>query len=148
MKNRKIIISILFYLIGIIVLMNCIKIALEEQTYLKVNEDNKQSIREALSEVLKSDDEIVKVSIGNGFHSGEFHIYYKSGEEQKFIIGSSKIGKIDNNYIDSYVRENGYDYDNIAVSIGIIVAILMITVTIIKVVVFIKRKKVTTNNKL
>lgn len=141
MKSRKVIINILFYLISFIILINCTKIILEEQTYLKVNESNRQSINEALREVTSSDSAIVKISIGNGFHCGEVYVYYESGEKEKFIIGGSKIGKVDDEYIDSYVRENGYNYDNIAMMIVITVGMLIVIVTIIKIVFFIKKKK-------
>lgn len=141
MKNKNIITSILFYLIAFIVLIHCAKILFEEQTYLDVNENNRQSISEALSEMINNDSPIVKVSIGNGFHSGEFHVYYKSGEREKFIITEgSRVGKVDGHYIDGYVRENGYNYDYIAVTIAMIVVILVVVVTIIKIIFSIKRK--------
>lgn len=140
MKNRKIIISVLFYLIAFIVLINCARIVLEEQTYLEVNEENRQSIAEALKEVISSDSTIVKISVGNGFHCGEVYVYYQSGEKEKFIIGGSKIGKVGNEYIDGYVRENGYNYDDAAMIVGITVGILVVIVTIIKITFFIKRK--------
>ncbi|MCI9038472.1 MAG: hypothetical protein HFJ29_01095 [Clostridia bacterium] len=140
MKSRKVIINILFYLISFIILINCAKIILEEQTYLKVNESNRQSINAALKEVISSDSPIAKISIGNGFHCGEFYVYYEAGKKEKFIIDGSKIGKVDNEYIDSYVRENGYNYDNIAMIVGIAVSILVVIATIIKATFFIRGK--------
>ena len=141
MKNKKFIISVLFYLIALIVLINCARIILEEQTYLEVNEENRQSITEALREVISCDSTIIKISVGNGFHCGEIYVYYQSGEKEKFIMGGSKIGKVDNEHIDSYVRENGYNYDNMAMIVGITTGVLVIIVTIIKVTIFIRRKK-------
>lgn len=140
MKNKKFVINVLFYLIALIVLVNCARVILEEQTYLKVNESNRQSINAALKEVISSDSPIAKISIGNGFHCGEFYVYYESGKKEKFIIGGSKIGKVDDEYIESYVRENGYNYDNIAMTIVITTGVLVIIVTSIKATIFIKKK--------
>lgn len=118
---KKIIFAILI-IISIIGLIWSFRIFMNEQVYLDVNSSN----RELINQALPKSKTIKKLSVGQGFHTGEINIYYSSGEKEKIQISEGNNITIGEDSIDSYIRENGYSLDKIAIVIGIASLMLLI----------------------
>lgn len=114
-KSRLVLIIIILAAIGLFWSFEVFK---GEKTYLKVNEENKDIISNALNGIVKHPNAISKLAIGNGWHSGELTVYYWYGGREEMMIGE---GFRTNNgiHIDGYIRKHGYDYGFWPLIVGI-----------------------------
>lgn len=118
--------KLLFYIISIIVLIWCTKLICQERIYLNVNTNNRELISTALKDKAKYPRTIQKVALGQGWHCGELDVYYFFGIREKLhIYEGDRVGNLT-----SYIRENGYSYDNICIILIVvdIISILLASV--------------------
>ncbi len=109
MNKRKII----FWILLVILILNlifCAKLIFKEQLIVKVNNQNKEIIYDALEGKVKDVKSIKMVGLGNGFHCGDVEVFYSlSNREQLKIYEGMYFGDIE-----SYIREYGLSVDYIA----------------------------------
>ena len=77
----------------------------------------------SLNGEIENTDDVTKIILGQGWHSGELTIYHSLGKTETLYIteGMFNLGELE-----KYIRENGYNLDNIGfVSIGVSSIILI-----------------------
>ena len=68
-----------------------------------MNSKNKDLVSKSLNGEIENTDDVTKIILGQGWHSGELTIYHSLGKTETL-----------------YIRENGYNLDNIGfISIGV-----------------------------
>ena len=83
----------------------------QEQIVFNVNQTNKNAFMKAIeADTIDNKDSITKVTYGLGFHSGELYIYHSNGEMQHHY---SLEGNFNYCNLLQYVKEHGYQLDNI-----------------------------------
>ena len=125
---KKYMYSIIVLLLMVIIFI-CGKVILQERKYLRVNPQNREIINEALRKNVSDIDKITKVGIGTGFNSGNLYIYrgFSKVEEINISDTGHTYGTLD-----SYILDNGYSFDRIALVIGSISALLIVCIIIYK----------------
>ena len=83
---------------------------LKEGYAININSKNKEIVKETLNGEINKTDDITKIILGQGWHSGELTIYHSFGKTETLYIteGMFKLGELE-----SYIRENGYNLDNV-----------------------------------
>ena len=122
--KKKICGLIILFIVSFIAFFVSLGIAFQEQTYLDITEENKQSIYDILNGDVDNIDTIKRISVGSGFHSGELCLYYTNGNQE--ILYPRSVAGIDDIY--KLVEENGYDYENILKPIVYISLIVMFSI--------------------
>ena len=127
-KTHKVIICLAVLLCIIFI---CGRVILHERKYLRVNSQNREIINEALRKNVSDIDKITKVGIGTGFNSGNLYIYrgFSKVEEINISDTGHTYGTLD-----SYILDNGYSFDRIALIIGSISALLIGFIIIYKII--------------
>ena len=72
---------------------------------------------------IENTDDVTKIILGQGWHSGKLTIYHSLGKTETLYIteGMYNLGELE-----KYIRENGYNLDNIGfISIGVSSIILI-----------------------
>lgn len=108
MKKYIIIAMIIFAIINVII---GISLVFKESVSLKVNSENEAEITRILKQELDDVENIDKVELGMGFHSGELSIYYKGGKTFTFY---GLEGMFNDESIEKYIRKNGTNLDDVA----------------------------------
>ena len=89
----------------------------KEGYIININYKNKDIVSNALNGEIEKTNDISKVILGQGWHSGELTIYHSFGKTETLYIteGMFNLGELE-----AYIRENGYNLDNIGfILIGI-----------------------------
>ena len=89
----------------------------KEGYIININSKNKDIVSNALNGEIEKTNDISKVILGQGWHSGELTIYHSFGKTETLYIteGMFNLGELE-----AYIRKNGYNLDNIGfILIGI-----------------------------
>ena len=84
---------------------------------ININSKNRALVSKSLSGEIENTDNVTKIILGQGWHSGELTIYHSYGKKETLYIteGMFNLGELE-----KYIRENGYNLDNIGfASIGL-----------------------------
>lgn len=84
---------------------------------ININSKNRNLVSKSLSGEIKNTDDVTKIILGQGWHSGKLTIYHSYGKKDTLYIteGMFNLGELE-----KYIRENGYNLDNIGfASIGV-----------------------------
>lgn len=84
---------------------------------ININSKNRDLVSKSLSREIENTDNVTKIILGQGWHSGELTIYHSYGKKETLYIteGMFNLGELE-----KYIRENGYNLDNIGfASIGV-----------------------------
>jgi hypothetical protein len=104
----------------------CVKLIFKEQIIVKVNDENKGIIYDALEGKVQDVKLIKMVGLGNGFSSGDVEVFYSLGKREQLKIYEG----MDFGELEPYIREHGLSLDDVAQwmagSISIITIIGMI----------------------
>ena len=95
----------------------------KEGIVINVNSKNKDLVYQSLNGKIENTDNITKIILGQGWNSGKLTIYYSFGKKETLYIteGMFNLGELE-----KYIRENGYNLDNIGfISIGVSSIILI-----------------------
>lgn len=82
----------------------------KEGIVINVNSRNKDLVYQSLNGKIENTDNITKIILGQGWNSGKLTIYHSFGKKETLYIteGMFKIGELER-----YIKENGYNLDNI-----------------------------------
>ena len=82
----------------------------KEGIAINVNSKNKDLVSKSLNGEIENTDDVTKIILGQGWHSGELTIYHSLGKTETLYIteGMFKLGELER-----YIKENGYNLDNI-----------------------------------
>ena len=79
----------------------------KEGIVINVNSKNKDLVYQSLNGKIENTDNITKIILGQGWNSGKYHSFGK--KETLYITeGMFKLGELER-----YIKENGYNLDNI-----------------------------------
>lgn len=84
---------------------------------ININSKNRDLVSKSLIGEIENTDNVTKIILGQGWHSGELTIYHSYGKKETLYIteGMFNLGELE-----KYIRENGYNLDNIGfASIGL-----------------------------
>lgn len=82
----------------------------KEGIVINVNSKNKDLVYQSLNGEIENTDNITKIILGQGWNSGKLTIYHSFGKKETLYIteGMFKLGELER-----YIKENGYNLDNI-----------------------------------
>ena len=82
----------------------------KEGIAINVNSKNKDLVYQSLNGEIENTDNITKIILGQGWKSGKLTIYHSFGKKETLYIteGMFKLGELER-----YIKENGYNLDNI-----------------------------------
>ena len=82
----------------------------KEGIVINVNSKNKDLVYQSLNGEIENTDKITKIILGQGWKSGKLTIYHSFGKKETLYIteGMFKLGELER-----YIKENGYNLDNI-----------------------------------
>ena len=82
----------------------------KEGIVINVNSKNKDLVYQSLNGEIENTDNITKIILGQGWNSGKLTIYHSFGKTETLYIteGMFKLGELER-----YIKENGYNLDNI-----------------------------------
>ena len=100
-------ILIIVAILGILVAFSIFN---KEGIAINVNSKNKDLVYQSLNGEIESTDSITKIILGQGWNSGKLTIYHSFGKKETLYIteGMFKLGELER-----YIKENGYNLDNI-----------------------------------
>ena len=86
----------------------------KEGIVINVNSKNKDLVYQSLNGEIENTDNITKIILGQGWKSGKLTIYHSFGKKETLYIteGMFKLGELER-----YIKENGYNLDNIGFSL-------------------------------
>lgn len=118
--------NFLLVIIAILGVIFAFSYFLEEGYAININSKNKEIVKETLNGEINKTDDITKIILGQGWHSGELTIYHSFGKTETLYIteGMFKLGELE-----SYIRENGYNLDNVGftfIGISSLIAIYLL----------------------
>lgn len=113
----------------------------QERTILYITSKNRYFINNILEYNKYNTDSIVKLALGNGFHSGSLYIYYQSGNIEEVII--EDIPNL--NKLEYYIRENGFSLDILAFALGGTSLFCLFFVIVYKVNIYIRKSNIPYN---
>lgn len=124
MKKKTNYILIIVAILGIILALFLFS---KEGIAINVNSKNKDLVYQSLNGEIENTDNITKIILGQGWNSGKLTIYHLFGKKETLYIteGMFKLGELDR-----YIKENGYNLDNIGFSLigisGLIIFYLIV----------------------
>lgn len=110
-------INCILFIISIIGIILAFSLFGKEGYAININSKNKDIVSNALKGKIEKIDDVTKIILGQGWHSGELTIYHSFGKTDTIYIteGMFNLGELEN-----YIRDNGQNLDNIGfISIGI-----------------------------
>lgn len=118
--------NFLLVIIAILGVIFAFSYFLEEGYAININSKNKEIVKETLNGEINKTGDITKIILGQGWHSGELTIYHSFGKTETLYIteGMFKLGELE-----SYIRENGYNLDNVGftfIGISSLIAIYLL----------------------
>ena len=99
----------------------------KEGIAINVNSKNKDLVHQSLNGEIENTDNVTKIILGQGWNSGKLTIYHSFGKTETLYIteGMFKLGELER-----YIKENGYNLDNIGFSLigisGLIIFYLIV----------------------
>ena len=120
MKKINYVLIIIVAILGIVFALSIFN---KEGIAINVNSKNRDLVYQSLNGRIENTDNITKIILGQGWHSGELTIYHSFGKKETLYIteGMFKLGELE-----KYIMENGYNLDNIGfISIGVSSIILI-----------------------
>ena len=86
----------------------------KEGIVINVNSKNKDLVYQSLNGEIENTDNITKIILGQGWNSGKLTIYHSFEKKETLYIteGMFKLGELER-----YIKENGYNLDNIGFSL-------------------------------
>lgn len=86
----------------------------KEGIAINVNSKNKDLVYQSLNGEIENTDNITKIILGQGWNSGKLTIYHSFEKKETLYIteGMFKLGELER-----YIKENGYNLDNIGFSL-------------------------------
>ena len=116
-------INYILIIVAILGIVLAFSIFNKEGVAINVSLKNKDLVYQSLNEEIENVDNVTKIILGNGWHSGELTIYHSFGKTETIYITE---GKLNLGELEKYIRENGYNLDNIGfISIGVSSIILI-----------------------
>ena len=118
--------NFLLVIIAILGVIFAFSYFLEEGYAININSKNKEIVKETLNGEINKTGDITKIILGQGWHSGELTIYHSFGKTETLYIteGMFKLGELE-----SYIKENGYNLDNVGftfIGISSLIAIYLL----------------------
>ncbi len=95
----------------------------KEGIAINVNSKNRDLVYQSLNGKIENTDNVTKIILGQGWHSGELTIYHSLEKTETLYIteGMFKLGELE-----KYIRENGYNLDNIGFALIGVSSIILI----------------------
>ena len=120
---------IIIAMVGIAIINVFIGISLifKESIRLKVTSNNEADVARILKQEIDNVEDINKIELGMGFHSGQLNIYYNNGRKSTLYISE---GMFSNESIETYIRENGKELDDDA-KICLLISFIFVILSII-----------------
>ena len=86
----------------------------KEGIAINVNSKNKDLVHQSLNGEIENTDNVTKIILGQGWNSGKLTIYHSFGKTETLYIteGMFKLGELER-----YIKENGYNLDNMGFSL-------------------------------
>lgn len=109
--------NFLLVIISILGVITAFSFFNKEGYAINVNSKNKAIVEKALTGEIENTDNITKIILGQGWNSGKLTIYHSFRKTETLYIteGMFNLGELE-----KYIRENGYNLDNIGfASIGV-----------------------------
>ncbi len=95
----------------------------KEGYIININSKNKEFVSNSLNGEIENVNDITKIILGQGWHSGELTVYHSLKKTEILYITE---GKFNLEELEKYIKENGYNLDNIGfASIGVSSLILI-----------------------
>ncbi len=120
-------INYILIIVAILGIVLAFSIFNKEGVAINVSSKNKDLVYQSLNEEIENVDNVTKIILGNGWHSGELTIYHSFGKTETIYITE---GKLNLGELEKYIRENGYNLDNIGFALigvsGLILIYLLI----------------------
>ena len=116
-------INYVLIIVAILGIVFALSIFNKEGIAINVNSKNRDLVYQSLNGKIENTDNITKIILGQGWHSGKLTIYHSLGKKETLYIteGMFKLGELE-----KYIMENGYNLDNIGfISIGVSSIILI-----------------------
>lgn len=93
---------------------------------ININSKNRDLVSKSLSGEIENTDNVTKIILGQGWHSGELTIYHSYGKKETLYIteGMFKLGELED-----YIKENGYNLDNaglVLIGISSLIAVYLL----------------------
>ena len=110
-------INCIFIIVAILGIVFAFSFFTKEGIVINVNAKNKDLVYNSLNGEIENTNDVTKIILGQGWHSGELTIYHSLGKTETLYIteGMFNLGELE-----KYIRENGYNLDNIGfISIGV-----------------------------
>ena len=120
-------INCIFIIVAILGIVFAFSFFNKEGIVINVNAKNKDLVYNSLNGEIENTNDVTKIILGQGWHSGELTIYHSLGKTETLYIteGMFNLGELE-----KYIRENGYNLDNIGfVSVGVSVLIQIYLLT-------------------
>lgn len=94
----------------------------KEGIVINVNSKNKDLVYQSLNGEIENTDNITKIILGQGWNFGKLTIYHSFGKKETLYIteGMFKLGELER-----YIKENGYNLDNIGFTLIGISSLIM-----------------------
>ncbi len=116
-------INCILIIVAVLVIVFAFSLFSKEGIAINVNSKNKDLVSKSLNGEIENTDDVTKIILGQGWHSGKLTIYHSLGKIETLYIteGMFNLGELE-----KYIRENGYNLDNIGfISIGVSSIILI-----------------------
>ena len=110
-------INCILIIVAILGIVFAFSLFTKEGIVINVNAKNKDLVYNSLNGEIENTNDVTKIILGQGWHSGELTIYHSLGKTETLYIteGMFNLGELE-----KYIRENGYKLDNIGfASIGV-----------------------------
>lgn len=110
-------INYILIIVAILGIVFAFSFFIKEGVAINVNSKNKDLVYQLLNKEIENTDDVTKIILGQGWHSGELITYHSWRKTETLYITDemSNLGKLE-----KYIRENGYNLDNIGfASIGV-----------------------------
>ena len=82
----------------------------KEGIVINVNSRNKDLVYQSLNGEIENTDNITKIILGQGWNSGKLTIYHSFGKKETLYITEGMFNLVE---LERYIKENGYNLDNI-----------------------------------
>ena len=116
-------INCIFIIVAILGIVFAFSFFTKEGIVINVNAKNKDLVYNSLNGEIENTNDVTKIILGQGWHSGELTIYHSLGKTETLYIteGMFNLGELE-----KYIKENRYNFDNIGfISIGVSSIILI-----------------------
>ena len=103
-------INYILIIVAVLGIVFAFSIFSKEGIAINVNSKNKDLVSKSLNGEIENTDDVTKIILGQGWNSGKLTIYHSFGKKETLYIteGMFKIGELER-----YIKENGYNLDNI-----------------------------------